>query len=90
MMDKYKNLDPQTRKTISLAMTLLVVIVVSLIVLYLMSDSSDEAGQPTPDVPQIEDTQFNQQGLQYVEQTRDDRPSLGTATGNDNPFSSYE
>lgn len=93
MMDKYKSLDPQTRKTVSLATTLLIVILFSLAALYYMSASGPSGGegqQQTSQVQQIEDTQFNQAGLDYVDNTSTNRPSLDSSLGKPNPFADYE
>ncbi len=93
MIDKYKSLDPQTRKTVSLAATLLIVIVLSLVALYYMSVSGSSGGetqQPASQVQQIENTQFNQAGLDYVDETSTDRPSLDGSLGKPNPFADYE
>lgn len=89
MMDKLYNLDPQTRKTISLLSTLLVVIILSLVVLYYSSDSGESTdAQQEPDVQQIDPT-FNRRVLDEIRQTRDDRPSLGGPVSKTNPFSDF-
>lgn len=89
MMDKLHNLDPQTRKTISLLGTLLVVIILSLGVLYYSSDSGEGADvQQDPDVQQI-DPAFNRRVLDEVRQASDDRPSLGGSVGKSNPYSDF-
>lgn len=89
MMDKLHNLDPQTRKTISLLGTLLVVIILSLVALYYTSDSGDGADtRQGPDVQQINPA-FNRGVLDDVRQTNEDRPSLGGPVGKPNPFSDY-
>lgn len=91
MIDKYKNLDPQTRRTLSLAITLLVIIIISLVVLYVSSGSSGGSQQQTPQVQEIQNTGFNQRALEYVrDETNRDRPSLGGQIGRNNPFSNYE
>lgn len=92
MIDKYKNLDPQTRKTVSLAFTLLIVIILSLVVLYVMSTggAGDDTGQQASQVEQIESTEFNQAGQDYIDQTSTNRPSLESSLGKPNPFADYE